>query len=660
MNKSVKFKEFLLLLIVIQFIILLVFKFVFQIDILPLSISTTVIVLLCLWGYFRISNAQKKIDLNIQGLTDIMNKSLAEGFRFGEIGVVMYDDSYVVTWLSELFENRSIKAVGKKLLVWLPNLDQLISGDSDEVQIALAGRYYLVKRADNRQVLFFRDITEAYNNKIAYQEESIVVGMINLDNYEEVTQYEDEKFIATINNNIRQPVVEWCQQYGVLVRRIKNDRYTIILNERIYHKIKENRFSILEKVRKEAQELDVSITLSMAFARGSNDLDELDTLVNNLMDLAKSRGGDQVAIRQVGKEVKYFGGHAEAKEKRSKVRVRIMSHTLYDLIKKCSNVIILGHKEADFDCLGSAIAMSRIVQGYQKQCCIVAKSGGIEEKLTNVLMANIDELNQRHLLVTESEALNQLRDDTLVIMVDHHNVRQSNGERVLQVAKKVAIFDHHRRSADLQINPILVYIEAGASSTCELVSEFLVYLTKKIEINDLEANIMYAGILIDTNRFKVRCGVRTFDVLSMLRQLGAEPLQVDEYLKDDYQEFALKTKILNETVKYNDQIMLAPIKDGITTRSLMSQIANNILQIKQMEASFVIGQISETAVGISARSTGKINVQVIMEAMQGGGHLSAAACQRENVTVEELMQELQIKINEYLSEEKKNESNTIK
>ncbi|SJZ37650.1 DHH family phosphoesterase [Anaerorhabdus furcosa] len=654
MEKLSKLKVQVSLLLVIQVILIVFFKLMWDINII-LSALITAIEIAMLVILFK--TYEKDLEETNHGITRVLGTEAKEAFLFGETGMLAYDDNYVISWMSEIFEERGFNRVGKKLLVWLPETDDLISGKAEEVEIKLDNHIYLVHRKEDAKVLFFKDITETKMFKDAYEDEQIVVGLINLDNYEESTRYEDEKLTSSINNSIRQPVVEWCKQHGLLLRRLKNDRYMVVLNESLFKGLVENRFSILNTVRRASQELDVSITLSMAFARGTSNFEELDEMVVQLLDLAQSRGGDQVAIRRAGEDVKFFGGSSEAIEKRSRVRVRIMANTLKDLIQKSGNVIICCHKEADFDCMGGAIAMSRIVQAYGKGCCIIAKTGGIEEKLSGVIEKNKAELLEHHQFVTENEAINQYRDDTLVIMVDHHSLKQSNGSHLLENAKKIAIFDHHRRSADLEINPILVYIEAGASSTSELVSEFIPYLSNRIELNELEANIMYAGMIIDTNRFKVRTGTRTFEAAGMLRSLGADPLVVDEYLKDTYAEFTMKSIIMNNCEQYEKGIIIAPVTDKVVSRSMMSQVADNILQIKDIQASFVIAMINENQVAISARSRGKVNVQRIMENMHGGGHLTAAALQREGKDVVELKNELIDAISRYFEEVEGNESN---
>ncbi|MFV0480152.1 MAG: DHH family phosphoesterase [Anaerorhabdus sp.] len=656
MTRLDKIKIGLVAFVLLQAGLIAVFYFFLKLDIsmVLLIFILELVVLILLWQAMKYQIEKQELDTS-----QIVGEEAQAAFVFGETGLLSYNDEYVVTWMSELFEERGIQRVGKKLLVWLPELDYLISGEREQVEVSIEQKVYLVSRKEDSQVMFFKDITEMRHYKMSFEQEQLVVGLLHLDNYEESTRYEDEHVLASINTSIRQPVVDWCKEHGLLLRRIRNDRYMIVLNEKLFSTLVADRFSIVDTVRQASSDLDVSITLSMAFARGTRNLQELDEMVVQLLELAQSRGGDQVAIRKMGEEVKYFGGNSEATEKRSRVRVRVMANTLKDLIQKSENIIICGHKESDFDCMGGALAMSRIVQGYDKPCCIIAKTGGIEEKLNQVLELNREEINERHLFVTEGEAINQLREETLVIMVDHHSLGQSNGTHVIEKAKKVAIFDHHRRAANLEINPVLLYIEAGASSTSELVSEFVPYLSNRIEINALEANIMYTGIVIDTTRFKVRTGMRTFEAASMIRSWGADPIESDEYLKDSYDEFELKSNIMSQCEKYTKGIVVAPV-DKIISRSLMSQVADGLLQVRDVQASFVIARNSEDTIAISARSQGKVNVQVIMESMHGGGHLSAAAVQRDGKDVEKLKEELLDCIKQYFKEGGKNESDITK
>lgn len=659
-EKYEKLKLKLVGFLAIQALGLLFFHFVLHLNSLWVAGAYFIInavALYYLWAIF-----QEEIKARAFGISRILGSEAKDAFIFGEIGIVTYDENYLITWMSELFEQRNINSISNKVTMWLPEVNALFQGDSESVIVKLDENYYEITRKEDAQILFFKDVTDIHNMTTLYNDEQVIIGLIHLDNYEETTQYEEEQVISSINSLIRQPVVDWAKNAGMYIKRLKADRFIVVLNEKIFKGIVDDRFSILNRTRKQAAENDVSITLSMAFARGTNNFDQLDDMANSLLELAQSRGGDQVAIKKFGEDVKYFGGSSEAQEKRSRVRVRVMAQTLRDLILQSTNVIIVGHNEMDFDCMGAAIGMSRIVSLYNKKVCIVSKTGGIEEKLNNALNLYKNDLVTRHNFVSEMEAINQYRDSSLVIMVDHHSAAQSNGSALLAKAKRVAILDHHRRSADLLLNPILVYIEAGASSVSELISELFPYQVGEVDLSATEATIMLTGIMIDTNRFRFRTGSRTFESASMLRKLGGDPGEADNLLKDDYENFEEKTSILKYCEKYDNGIVISSMKDNqVLHRSILSQAADYLLAIKEVEAAFVIALIEEGKVAISARSSGVINVQVIMEKMRGGGHLTAAALQRDGSDIAELEKELKEKITEYFNEEDQgHESNTVK
>ena len=652
MQQIDKLKWQIFSIIVLQFFILIVLYFFFDITVVVPLIITIIEGLIV---YYIIYFCKKEIDNYSHGVENYLGSSYNDIFNFGQVGIVMYDENYVVTFMSELFKDSSIDRIGKKILSWLPEVDELISGKSESVKVMLDNRLYEVKRKDEETVLLFKDITKQDYFETCYKDEQLVVGLFNLDNYEESTQYEDEIEVSNINSILRTCINEYAKEHKIMLKRLNSFRYLAILNEKIYKELVEDRFSLLNKIRREAQKLDVPITLSMSFARGSSDIQQLDEISVQLMDLAQTRGGDQVVTKKVDEDVKYYGGSSEALEKRSRVRVRVMANTIKELIQKSSNVIICGHMVADFDCIGAAIGMARIVECYHKQVCVVAKTGGIEEKIKGALDANEKALKDRVLFVSENEALNQLKDNTLVIMVDHHNLAQSNAKQILQKAKRIAIIDHHRRSADLEVKPMYVYIESAASSSCELITEFMPYISNRLDINEVEATIMLGGMTVDTNSFKRKTGSRTYDAASTLRKLGANPILVDEYLKDTYEEMRIKNLIVANSYQFKKGIALST-NDTLITRSLMSQAADKLMTIQNMHAAFVIAKGEDDQVCISARSDGTINVQIIMEKMHGGGHLTGAALQRKNTTVEALREELCATIEDYLKEVQ-NESN---
>ncbi|MBE6117983.1 MAG: DHH family phosphoesterase [Erysipelotrichaceae bacterium] len=612
----------------------------------------------CLIVIYAFERFRALSEENSSGLENMLGRVAAEGYVYGGVGLVTYDSDHVITAMSDLFKQRGIERIGIKLLEWLPECERLISKGEETATVAIGESLFEVTRVENEPVLLFRDISALERYRMAYLEERPVIGLANLDNYEESTQYEDESVVSAISVAVRSPLTEYCHEHGILIRRLNNYRYMLLLNEKIYNELKEDRFSVLNRVRRSAQKQDVSVTLSLAFAKGTSNYEELDEMATGLMDLAQSRGGDQVAVQTAGEEVEYFGGASEATEKRSRVRVRVMAHTLRELIVRSSNVIVVGHREQDFDCLGAAIGVAGIARALRRPVCVIERTGGVEEKLKAVVDSRYDELDAGLNFVTESEALNQLQSKSLVIMVDHHNIRTSNGAKVLEAAKKVVVLDHHRRSTEMGVKPVLMYIEAGASSAVELITELMPYITNQVRLSELEATIMLGGMIVDTDFFRVRTGARTYEAASYLRKMGADPGKANDFLKEDYDEFMRRNSIMMMAQNYTDHILIVPAEGVHASRSMISQVADRLLKVKNVDAVFVIAETGPDEISVSARSNGRINVQVVMEGLGGGGHMTAAAVQRAKTNVADLKGELEAKLKVYLQEESGYEGNT--
>lgn len=610
-----------------------------------------------LWIVYTIQKAKESQDIDI---SRILGKEAKEALAFGMIGIIVYDDNYEVSWISDYLIERDIRLVGKKATAFIEEIAELFHGEVESIVGEHDGCIYEVSRKVGGHVLFVKDITQLASVTKQFEEDSVVVGIIHMDNYMDISSFEEESKVAAINTNLRQPIIEWANKYGMLIRRLRSDRFILVLNERIFAQLLEDKFTILNDTRKHAQEMDVSITLSMAFARGSSDLYALDSMANDLLELAQSRGGDQIAVKRYGGDVKYYGGNQEAISKRSRVRVRVMSQAIKEAIMESNQVFISGHKQMDFDCMGANIAMSRIAQAYGKKAYIVSQSGGIEPYLQSALDLYRDGLEERHHFISDEEACRLRKKNDLLIVVDYHNPAHCNAPNLLEKMERIIVIDHHRRTENYIHKPLLVYIESGASSSCELITELFPYLINDLDVNEVEATLMYLGILVDTNRFKMRTGFRTFEAAAQLKKLGVDPIQAEDLLKEDYADFEAKVKIFKFAQVFEETMVIACVDNNeILSRTLMSMGADTLLSIKNMEAAFVVAKTADDEVGISARSKGNVNVQRIMELMDGGGHFSAAATQRKGIGVQALCEQLKQQIKEYLAGEEENESNTV-
>ena len=627
----------------------------------PMIVLVLINTLVVLWVVYWFSSDREQKDIDI---SRILGHDAKEALLIGKMGIITYDEQYCATWTSELLEERGVKIIGKKLTSWIPGITELFQGDADRITVHDQNYVYEITRKDNGQVLFVKDITEFYKVATQFREDRVVAGLLQLDNYMEIQQYEDESKMSQINTVVRQPLVEWADKKGMLIRRLRSDRFLVVLNEKIFQEVVDDKFSILNTIRKNAEDIDVNITLSMSFARGIDDFAVLDTMINDLLELAQSRGGDQAAVKVYGESVRYFGGNSEAREKRSKVRVRVMSQAIKEAIMDANRVFVVGHREMDFDCMGSALCMSRLAQAYGKESYVVSGSGGIEPQLNQAFNDYYDLLKDRHHFIRDDEGARMIEDQDLLIIVDHNNPKQTGAPNTLLAANRIIVIDHHRRSEDFIGNPLLVYVETSASSTCELAAEFLPYQSNRVNLSLEERTLMYLGILVDTNRFRNRTGSRTFESVAYLKKLGIDAIAAENMLKDNFVDFSAKTEIMNYSKTYADQMIIAAVDNQqIVNRTLMSQVADSMLEIKGVEASFVIAKINDHECGISARSKGVVNVQVIMEKMRGGGHFNAAALQRKETSVKELNEELKKTIDSYIEEKKEvvqDESNSVK
>ena len=595
----------------------------------------------------------KKTDTQL----DTSNTNIPLLLKECQIGLLRYNENYTITSISELFLERKIDCVGEKLLAIFPELDDIINGVSNEKTVVFNQYKFITTRLQDNNVLVFKDITKEYDLEQISKEEAYVLGFANFDNYDETNESED--VIAYVNANIKVPVIDYFKKYNVVYRTVRSSRLQLILNYRQLEQLMKDRFSILDKIKEESNKGDLNLSLSMAFTYGSNDLNDLDKEAVKLLELAQTRGGDQVIVRQKDSDPIYFGGSTEAKEKKSKVKVRVMSNTIKQVIKESKNVLIIGHKDSDCDCVGSMLGMSAISKTYNEETYVVIKGKSLEKTASEVIDKYNKEINENAKLISEEDANTICDKNSLLILCDHHSIDQTNCESLINKSNKIIVIDHHRRKADLEYNAILLYLEASASSTCELVSEFFEF-DKRIIIPEFLANMMYLGIIIDTNHFKARVNSRTFESAGRLKDLGADTNLCEELSQESFDLIKTKTQIMNYGKEYDHDIIIAAIDDGEYTRSLASQACDSLVETKGTKAAFVICKTSKDDVIISARSNGEINVQMILEGMNGGGHMTSAGLQRKKSSIDELKNELIENIDKYFNEgDGEHESNTV-
>ncbi len=602
------------------------------------------------------SSQRKEMEDYISTLSYRVKRVGEEALMEMPIGIMLINDEYSIEWtnpfLSSYFDEDTL--IGKSLYEIADTLIPLIKQEVETEIITLHERKFRVILKSEEKLLYFFDVTEQKEIEKMYHDERTVIAIIFLDNYDELTQGMDDQMRGSINNMVTSTLNKWAQDNGIFLKRISSERFIAVFNEAILQLLEKGKFTVLDEVREMTSKQNISFTLSIGVGAGTPSLPELGVLAQSSLDLALGRGGDQVAIKQPNGKVKFFGGKTNPVEKRTRVRARVISHALKDLITASDKVIIMGHKNPDMDSIGSSIGIYKVAQMNQKDAYIVLNF----QEMDGAVHRLMEEIRHQEQLFSRfigpEEALEISTEKTLLVIVDTHKPALVIEERLLNRIDNVVVIDHHRRGEEFIENPVLVYMEPYASSTAELVTEFLEYQPKRGKIEMIEATALLAGIVVDTKSFTLRTGARTFDAASYLRGQGADTILVQKFLKESVDTYIKRAKLIESVLFYRDGIAIAKGDESVLNdQVLLAQAADTLLTMDGVAASFVIARRNEGLIGISARSLGNVNVQVIMEKLQGGGHLTNAATQLTGISILEADRQLKLAIEDYFEGGKK-------
>jgi c-di-AMP phosphodiesterase-like protein len=622
-----------------------------------LSLSGLLILVLPIYYMFSIDKRQRKeLEEYITTLSYRIKRVGEEALLEMPIGIMLINEEYVIEWtnpfLASCFDEDSLS--GRSLYDVADSLIPLIKQEVETELIKLHDRKFRVILKRDEKLLYFFDVTEQAEIEKMYLNERTAIAIIFLDNYDELTQGMDDQMRGSMSSLITSVLNKWAQDYEIFIKRVSSDRYLAVFNEGILQNLEKGKFSILDDVREMTGKQSVTFTLSIGVGTGVSSLPELGSLAQSSLDLALGRGGDQVVIKQTNGKVKFYGGKTNPIEKRTRVRARVISHALTELIMESDKVFIMGHKNPDMDAIGASIGIHKVAQMNEKEAYIVVN---FQETDTGVKRL-VKEIQQNEQMLSRfirpEEALEMVTERTLLVIVDTHRPGLVIEERLLNKTDKVVVIDHHRRGEDFIRNPLLVYMEPYASSTAELVTELLEYQPKRGKIDMLEATALLAGIIVDTKSFTLRTGSRTFDAASYLRAQGADTVLVQKFLKEDIESYVKRSKLIESVYFYKQGIAIAISTNAdVYDHVLIAQAADTLLTLEGVIASFVVSKRSDDVVGISARSLGDVNVQVIMENLHGGGHLTNAATQLPNISIEDAEIQLKHAIDEYFEGGKK-------
>ena len=495
--------------------------------------------------------------------------------------------------------------------------------------------------------VYFLDETNYVKLLEEYNNSRTCIGIIVLDNYEELMQRVTEEEKLKITSNAEKNIYSWVNKYDGLLVKSERDTYVCIFDQLNLEKIKEDKFEILDEIKEIKTQDNIQLTLSIAISENEKTNSEEYKSAKAVIDIALGRGGDQAIIKQNGKYY-FFGGRTQEVEKRTKVKARIVAQALEELMNSASNVIIMGHTNSDIDAMGSGMGVYRIAKTIGKDAYIVNETNGTS--LDNFIndLKDIEEYND--VIIDKAEALNKISADSLLVVVDTDKKNYVEAPELLDKTDKIVVIDHHRRGTDYIENAILTFHEVYASSACELVTELVEYAEKTVKLTKFEVEALYAGIMMDTKNFTFKTGVRTFEAAAFLRKCGVDIIKVKKWFQSDLETYNKISEIVAKSEIIDDTIAISIYdKEDSDANITCAKAADELLTISNITASFVIGKMGDK-IYISGRSIGDINVQLILEKLGGGGHITVAGAQVEGMTQEEVKQELINRINEYFTE----------
>lgn len=592
-------------------------------------------------GYIMLQSERrfrKELVQYVSDLTYRVKRVEGEAVSRLPFGIILYSEDRTVEWhnrfISTVFGRNTV--VNQPLTELLPGLPQLMKKEHDNpsttAEVIVDGRYYKLTIEHDERLIYFQDITELAVLRERYDNERLALGIVMLDNLDEASQGMDDQQRSALIARMTTMLTDWAKQYRVYLRRLSSERYLMMLDHKALQEMEQSRFVILDEVRDMTADLKVPMTLSIGIAFGTEHVSELGELAQSSLDMALGRGGDQAAVK-AGQRLSFYGGKTNAVEKRTRVRARVIAHALRDLMQESDRVIIMGHKMPDLDVIGASIGVMKAADMYQVEAHIVldGSNPGIERMMERI--SKEDGLLRR--FISPEQALDLMTEHTLLVVVDTHKGSMTMEPKIVERARRVVVVDHHRRGEEFINDAVLVYLEPYASSASELVTELLQYIHEKVLLSPLEATSLLAGITVDTKHFALHTGSRTFEAAGFLRRNGADTIMVQRVLKEDLQEYIEKAEIIKHARMIYNHIALAVTEPNRKIpQVLIAQVADTLLNMTNVLASFVISQRPDGLIGISARSLGGMNVQVVMERLGGGGHLTNAAAQLEGTQAE--------------------------
>ena len=639
---------------------MLYFQFIFGIVSFILTFISFILVL------YYIKNKNIEYEEDIRKYKDSLDNIASEVVYKMPFPVAVLNNKGRVKWyspeFSELFSGSDIIGIDINSEISSFNITEVLKKGYGKVNWETKKFNYLVyynvvKDEDNGDVnviIYLIDNLAYSKLKKQYEEETLNSIVIYIDNYEDVRNNVKEDFKAILIAEMDKIIINYFSSLGAIIRKYDSGKYIVISNDIILQKIKHDKFSIIEKLKAIEISGNIKPTLSIGVGLGGKNPFEKYKEAQTALDMALGRGGAQIVFKN-GEDLDFYGGKNNKGVERNKVKARVISQALENIIRESSEVFVMGHKNPDMDCFGAALGVMAICKELKKDCYMVLED--VPVTIRNIYdRVRVGEPDYVDMMIPPEKAYDICRDTSSVILVDNSRTLSTEAPYLLDVTSKIVVIDHHRIGKDFVENPMLTYLEPYASSACELVTEIIYYMFEKIDLDKLIAESLLAGIVVDTKNFYYQTGVRTFEMASYLKRFGADSIAVKQLFKDNFNTIKLKSNVLSNAISYRNYICIGVFPEEIEESMLIAaQAADELLGVLDIECSFVLTIVSGQ-IHISGRSLGKISVQLILEKLGGGGHYTSAGA-RLDCSMEEAIEKLKKAIDEYLLEEGIDESN---
>ena len=613
-------------------------------------------------NFHAASRKKEELRLYIENLSENVDTATKNAILNLPFPLVIIDDQGIINWYNMLFSSifQGEYILDKKLSSYLSGVDisRILKNKMERFKnINIKDRYYDIYcnlininesgEEKNIIIMYFVDKTDFIGLRNKYNDERPIAALLQVDNIEEVIKETEEALRPALVAEVDRRVNAWAALNNASIQKYSNGEYMIYFNHKQLISMEEKRFDILDSIREINSGNKIPITLSIGVGVNGKTHAELQKFCTSAMDIALGRGGDQAVVKD-NEKLSFYGGKTKAVEKRTRVKARVIAYALRQLIEQSEDVLIMGHEMPDLDCMGSALGIYRCCKGLNKEVKIVLN--GVNAGIANLWAELQEDEEYADVFVSPQDALQMFGANTLLVVVDVHRPAFTVQKQLVEKAEKIAIIDHHRRGSEFIENAVITYIEPYASSTSELVTELLQYMFEKPRIKQIEAEALLAGIFIDTKNFSFQTGVRTFEAASYLRKMGADTTLTKQLFQDDMATFLTRAEVVKGAQMFKSNIAISTIPVNAKNPALVAaQAADELLNIKGINASFVLSCI-EGDIFISGRSLGDINVQVVLEKLGGGGHLTVAGAQLPGLTMEKAMSLLKKAIEEYLKE----------